>query len=150
MTQCLSHCSQVGWGRSVPPCSMGSCQIFWTLLEVKPTLSSRVSLIFCTFENHLSCDKTKHLLLRFPPLPSFSFSSPSEPSSLKDCSLAQKTTAAQLKEESLFTARNSCGQGWETMSEFVKEGLWKQWCWDWDNNLLFWVYFTIRIFRDLE
>lgn len=27
----------------VPSCFMGSCQIFWTLLEVKPTLSSRVS-----------------------------------------------------------------------------------------------------------
>lgn len=43
--QCLSHCSQGGWSRSVPPCSVRNCQIFWTLLEVKPILSSRVSLI---------------------------------------------------------------------------------------------------------
>lgn len=87
--------------------------IFWTLLEVKPILRSRVSLITLYIWTPFVHGKTKHLLFSVLLLPPFSFHSPAEPSSLEAYSFGTEndSSTAEGAQPCLFTARSICGQG---------------------------------------
>lgn len=88
--------------------------IFWTLLEVKPILRSRVSLISLYIWTPFVHGKTKHLLFSVLLLPPFSFHSPAEPSSLLGTysfGTENNSSTAEGAQPCLFAARSICGQG---------------------------------------
>lgn len=108
-------------GRTLPECSQ-----YWTVVSL-------MSLYIWTPFVHRNKQAFTFLLL----LPLFGFSSPVKPWKAYSFGTENHSSTAEEAESYLFAARNICGKGWETIYEFVKQWLQKQWCWDLDNNLVF-------------